>query len=63
MPLTYELLPPLRAGENWDHLDAIASLEWFGDGCQSFRQVLVRRALAELIASASPRDFKVQEVR
>jgi hypothetical protein len=28
-----------------------------GDGCSSFRQVLVRQSLAEAIVSASPRDF------
>lgn len=62
MPLTYGLLPPVTLEVLEADLDAIASPEWFGDGHQSFRQVLVRRELAELIAAASPKDFKVQQV-
>jgi hypothetical protein len=42
--------------------DIAASPEWFGDGWNSFRQVLVRRELAELLAQASPRDFYLAEV-
>jgi hypothetical protein len=52
----------LRVNDSWDGFDAIASPEWFGDGCQSFRQILVCRQLAELIESASPKDFKVRDV-
>jgi hypothetical protein len=62
MPLTWGGLPPLRFDQAWSHVDVIASPEWFGAGCQSFRQILVRRDLAELIAAASPRDFRVQVV-
>lgn len=40
----------------------IASPEWFGDGKQSFRQILWRRDLAQLLLNAGPRDFKIQEV-
>lgn len=61
MPLTYGLLPPVKPEVLEADSDMIASPEWFGDGHQSFRQVLVRRKLAELIAAASPKDFKVQE--
>jgi hypothetical protein len=62
MPLTFGLLPPVRQDGRWEEYDVIASPEWFGAGYQSFRQVLVRRSLAELISSASLRDFKVREV-
>jgi hypothetical protein len=62
MPMTYSLLPPVAGEALSAAQDVIASPEWFGDGCQSYRQVLVRRRLAELIAAASPRDFKVQSV-
>jgi hypothetical protein len=62
MPMTLGSLPPLESDPSWEPRDAIASSEWFGDGKQSFRQVLVRRALADYIASASPRDFKVNDV-
>jgi hypothetical protein len=41
--------------------DVAASPEWFGDGWNSYRQILVRRELAELLAGASPRDFKVKD--
>lgn len=60
MPLPFGMLPPLRI--SLPSADIVASPEWFGDGWKAFRQVLVRRELAELIAGASPRDFKVQEV-
>ena len=63
MPLVFGLLPESRLmpwpGEG---LDIVASPEWFGDGWKAFRQVLVRRELAELIAAASPRDFTVVDV-
>jgi hypothetical protein len=62
MPLTFGMLPPLKV-ELSDDVDIAASPEWFGDGWKAFRQILVRRELAELIAKASPRDFKVQKVR
>ncbi len=62
MPMTYGLLPPVSADVLLSAQDVIASPEWFGDGCQSFRQVLVRRGLAELIAAASSKDFKVVAV-
>ena len=39
-----------------------ASPEWFGDGWSAFREILVRRELAELIVASSPRDFRIQEV-
>jgi hypothetical protein len=62
MPLTYGLLPPVKPDVLETDLDAIASPEWFGAGHQSFRQVLFRRELAELLAEARPKEFKIQEV-
>lgn len=66
MPLAFGLmppeLPPLRPDEEWDRFDVVASPEWFGAGKRSFRQVLVRRRLGELIATSSPKDFKMVAV-
>ncbi len=63
MPLAFGYLPPLRFTPGQERgADVIASPDWFGDGWQAFRQVLVRRPLAELLARASPRDFMVSEV-
>lgn len=63
MPLAFEALPPLRIALPLDGLDVVASPEWFGDGWNAYRQVLVRRELAEVLASVSPRDFKINEVK
>ncbi|MEZ5096453.1 MAG: hypothetical protein R2731_10230 [Nocardioides sp.] len=62
MPLAFGTLPPLRIVPALDGVDIAASPEWFGDGWSAYRQILVRRELAEFIAAASPRDFKVQSV-
>ena len=62
MPLVYGFLPPLKITPDLGDVDIAASPEWFGDGWKAFRQILIRRQLAELIAAASPRDFKVQAV-
>jgi hypothetical protein len=43
-------------------VDAVASPEWFGDGCQSSRDLLVRRELAEFLVAASPKDFKLLDL-
>jgi hypothetical protein len=43
-------------------LDVAASPEWFGDGWNAFRQILVRRELPELVVETSPRDFRIHEV-
>lgn len=55
--------PPLRITppDSGDGVDIMASPEWFGDEWRAFRQILVRRELAEEIAAASPRDFRVEE--
>ena len=60
LPLPSEDLPPLRVPPFSHDVDIAASPEWFGDGWKAFRQILVRRELAELIAMASPRDFRVR---
>ena len=60
-PLSKELLPPLSREITTAETDVAASPEWFGDGFKSFRQILFRRRLAELLVEASPRDFRIQE--
>ncbi len=57
-PLYYRQLPAVLL-DAAPPVSVIASPEWFGDGLQAYRHVLFQRELAELIASASPRDFKV----
>ena len=71
MPLGFEPIPPmytlglpaLRITPPLGDVDIAASPEWFGDGMKSFRKILFRRELAEMLAAASPRDFKVGEVK
>jgi hypothetical protein len=63
MPLTFDFLPQLGITPALgDDVNIAASPEWFGDGWRAFRQIVVRRELAEMIAATSPRDFKVQPV-
>ncbi|WP_136040867.1 MULTISPECIES: hypothetical protein [unclassified Microbacterium] len=62
MPLWWGKLPPLVDTSILGGYDIVASPEWFGAGWKAFRQVLVRRELAEALATASPRDFAVKEV-
>jgi len=62
MPLVFGMLPTLRISPSWVDADIVASPEWFGDGMQSFRQILLRRELAEVLAAASPKDVKVREL-
>ena len=62
MPLVFGLLPELTIVGDLGSADVIASPEWFGDGRKAFRQLLVRRELAELIAGSSPKDFRAQSV-
>lgn len=61
LPLAAADLPSLRVEAFPEGADIAASPEWFGDGRKAFRQILVRRQLAELLAEASPRDFVVRE--
>jgi hypothetical protein len=60
-PLTKECLPPVRNAPEFEEFDVVASPEWFGDGWNAFRQILVRRELAAMIVAASPRDFRIVE--
>jgi hypothetical protein len=57
MPLLPHELPAPKRDRSWNNLDVVASPEWFGDGLKAFRHVAMRRELAALIVSASPRDF------
>jgi hypothetical protein len=61
-PLTDEVLPPLLDVPGLKDVDVGASPEWFGDGWQAFRQIVVRRELAQIVVDASPHDFRIQEV-
>lgn len=60
-PMAMETLPPVREAPEFEEFDVIASPEWFGDGWQAFREILVGRELASIIAAASPRDFRIVE--
>lgn len=62
LPMSFIDLPPVRIGPSLESVDIAASPEWFGDGRKAFRQILMRRELAEALASASPREFTVQAV-
>lgn len=62
MPLAFPNLPPLRIVPVLGGVDIAASPEWFGDGWSAYRQILVSRELAEYLAAASPRDFKVRKL-
>ena len=62
MPLEVGLLPALRVDPPLGEVDIAASPEWFGDGWNAFRQILMRRALAASIVAAGPQDFEVHEV-
>ena len=56
-----EVLPAVLHVPELDDVDVAASPEWFGDGGSSFRELLMRRELAELLVHASPRDFRIIE--
>lgn len=60
MPLAFGMLPPVRVLSEFGDVDIAASPEWFGDGHKAYRQILVRRELAEFIVAKSSKDFKVQ---
>ena len=62
MPLFFEQLPPVQVDLTALGVDVAACPEWFGDGHSAFHLLLMRRELAELIATASPRDFTVVPV-
>jgi hypothetical protein len=56
-PLGPDRQPPVQVQAEWQQYDVVASPEWFGDGWKTFRRVLFRRQLAELLVEASPKDF------
>ncbi|MFC4139469.1 hypothetical protein ACYEXT_00565 [Microbacterium sp. MAH-37] len=60
MPLSADLLPPVRVREGLRDVAIAASPEWFGDGGVAYREVLVRRDLAEFLHETSPRDFDLK---
>jgi hypothetical protein len=55
-------MPPYRHVPSLDEVHVAASPEWFGDGAQAFRQLVVRRSLAEALVAASPRDFSIRDL-
>lgn len=60
LPLALDALPPQRIDlDATTSVGVAASPEWFGDGLQAFRELRVRRELAELLCQASPRDFSL----
>lgn len=63
MPVPTSELPFVEDDAALGGVDAASSPEWFGAGHQSYRQMIFRRELAELLAEASPKDFKVLEAR
>jgi hypothetical protein len=62
LPLPMSDLPVPTVDLSEVQADAVASPEWFGDGCQSSRSLLFRRELAESLVASSPKDFKISEL-
>jgi len=54
---------PVQASALSTSSDVIASPESFGDGLMSFRHLLFRRPLAELLVAKNPRSWSLLEVR
>ncbi len=63
LPLASERMPPYRLPAIPADVNVAASPEWFGAGWKAFRQLVVRRGLAELIVRSSPRDFQIVELQ
>jgi hypothetical protein len=61
-PLLSEEMPPYRYAAVGENVHVAASPEWFGDGHKAFRQIIIRRGLAEMIVAATPRDFRIREI-
>ncbi|TXK17714.1 hypothetical protein [Homoserinibacter sp. GY 40078] len=53
--------PPLVDVPELADVDVAASPEVFGSGWSTYREVLFRRAFAELLVAVSPRDFEIRE--
>jgi hypothetical protein len=63
MPVPTSELPSLGQDAALGKAYAASSPEWFGAGHQSYRKIILRRELAELLAGVSPKDFKVLEAQ
>lgn len=63
MPVPTSELPSLGRDAGLGEVGAASSPEWFGAGHQSYRKIILRRELAEFLAGASPKDFKVLEAQ
>jgi hypothetical protein len=59
-PPLHDEMPPCRFTPD-DDVDVAASPEWFGDGRKASREILIRRSLAEMIATASQAHFHIRE--
>lgn len=60
-PMYTEALPPVRHEVRLLNDPIAVSREWFGDGCRSLREVLFAAEIAEIVVTASPRDFEIVE--
>jgi hypothetical protein len=63
LPLLSDETPRYRLLSLPEDVHVAASPEWFGDGWKAFRQIIVSRALTEVLVSASPRDFRIREIQ
>jgi len=61
LPVGEDEVPVLAESLDSD-FDVIASHEYFGSGQSSFRHLLFRRALGEVLVAASPRNWDLVEV-
>lgn len=53
---------PIRGASLTTDADVIASPEVFGSGLSSFRHILFRASLAELLLAANPRSWSIRSV-
>ena len=60
-PGAFAQAPEKSALDTLGGADVAASPEWFGVGHKAFRKSVMCRELAELLQSASPRDFEILE--
>ena len=61
-PLVDWLLPPLRIRPGLGNVPVAASPEWFGDGLKAFREILIRRDLAESLVQSSNGELGILEI-
>lgn len=62
MPVEMDVLPKPSPAAFVGEPPVLASPEWFGDGMQSFSQIVWRRDVADFLVAASPKDFKIREL-